>query len=87
MNFNVHRRNKSFAAHPPPLERKEIRSLKKVQHLPLTDNLLSEAKDIYHNHGHLPEAVQLFQQYLALNPRSNEALYLCGVCELKLGKI
>jgi hypothetical protein len=64
-----------------------MRSLKKVQHIALTDNLLNEAKDIYHSHGNLMEAVQLFQQYLALNPRSNEALYLCGVCELKLGRI
>lgn len=87
MNFNVHRRNKSFAASQHPPDRKEMRSLKKVQPVPLTDNLLIEAKDIYHNHGNLAEAVQLFQQYLGVNPRCNEALYLCGVCELKLGRI
>lgn len=30
--------------------------------------------------------MRLFSQYIALNPKHWEALYLCAVCELKIGE-
>ncbi len=44
-----------------------------------------QAKAAYHTQQDLNQAIALFQQYLAFSPRCNEALYLCGVCELKVG--
>ena len=35
----------------------------------------------------MAEAARLFSQYLAHNPWSSEALYLCAVCELKVGRL
>jgi tetratricopeptide (TPR) repeat protein len=86
MNFNVHRRNHSFAVQAGSRERREVRSLKKVQQSAPLEALLAEAKDIYHSQGDLREAVRLFQQFLGLSPKHNEALYLCAVSELKLGQ-
>lgn len=71
MNFNDHRRNKSFAVQPQYKERKEGRSLKKVQHLTLAETIFIEAKNIYQAQGDLSQAIKLFHQYLALNPYSS----------------
>jgi tetratricopeptide (TPR) repeat protein len=87
MNFNVHRRNRSSGGQTGFTQHKEGRSLKKVTyHLPL-ESLFTEAKQIYQAQGDLEEAIRLFSQFLAVNSRHNEALYLCGVSELKMGQV
>lgn len=85
MNFNVHRRNNSIGSQGSR-ERKEGRSLKKVAHQPALDYLFQQAKQLYQSQGDLARAVDLFSQYIAVNPRHNQALYLCAVSELKLNQ-
>ena len=60
--------------------------MKKVAHQPSLDYLLQQAKQLYQSQGDLARAVDLFRQYIAVNTRHNEALYLCAVSELKLGQ-
>jgi hypothetical protein len=53
MNFNVHRRNRSLVGQQSQRERREGKSNKKVAPSLIAENLLSEAKDIYHSQGDL----------------------------------
>lgn len=57
-----------------------------THHDPLPETLLTRAKAVYHSQTNLPEAISLFQQYLTTNSHCSEALYLCGVCLLRVGQ-
>lgn len=86
MNFNVHRRNKSLLSQNKLREKREQKSNKRMAHEASIDAILQEAKEIYHSQNRLDEATNLFEQYLAIHPKHNQSLYLCGVSYLHLGQ-
>jgi tetratricopeptide (TPR) repeat protein len=85
MNFNVHRRNKPLFSASKLRDKRDQKSGKKVPHSS-AEALLLEAKELYHAQTNLDDAIALFDQYLALHPKHSEALYLCAVSLLHVGR-
>ncbi len=49
-------------------------------------DIFERAKQIYYKQTDIDEAAELFSAFLKEQPNHNEALYLAGVCQMKLEK-
>jgi len=87
MNFKSHRKQRSILVASSQRDNQERNSSRPQHTHSYQLDLLERAKHIYYSQKNLPEAVQLFTEYLETHPQHNEALYLCGVACLHINQI
>ena len=85
MNFKIHGKNKSLMLQSPK-HSEPLKYQEKQSSSPASKNLLQKARDAYYYKSDFKTAIQLFEQYLYLYPKSNQALYLCGVACLQINR-
>lgn len=84
MNSNPYRRHKS--SNLQKKDRMILRASQEPKDRQL-DDLLRQAKSLYHAQSHIERAIDAFEKYLDVFPSHDEALYLCGVCLIQMERL
>lgn len=86
MNFKTHRKNRSFLIPYSERQKPERKSIESAQPNNNVTSLIEKAKHTYYVLKDFQLAITLFEQYLNIYPKNNEALYLCGVACLHINR-
>ena len=84
MNLNIYKRHKSFFLQTRQKEKPPSKAHSNAVTRYKANQLLAEAKAIYHSQDNLDKAVEAFHKFLEAHPDHDEALYLCAVCEVHI---